>query len=132
MTNSLLKETVWHWRQGLKSMPIHSLKDGSDALKVKELCTPVQTIEQAKNLIGELNQNGISAEMKRTHSPYGVVPQGTLIVYSELFNDEGTKFQKENISKLKAYILENGGKINETLPKDSIIKHFMKNLFGRK
>ena len=132
MTNSLLKETVWHWRQGLKQMPIHSSEDHSDVLKVKELCTLVQTLEQAQNIISELKQNGIKSEIKKTHSSYGAVPKGSLIVYSEISNDVGTKDQKENIAKLKSYILENGGRVNEPSQKESIMKYLVKNLFGRK
>lgn len=132
MSNSLLNGTNWHWRQGLKPMPIHSSVDDSDVCMTRELCMSAQTLVQAQNIIEELKQNGITSKMKKTHSSYGVVPPGTLIVYAELTDDVGTKEQKENIEKLKTYILGNGGKIGESAQKNSFIRHFMQNLFGRK
>ena len=132
MTNSLLKGTNWRWRQGFKPMPIHSSNDDSDACMTQELCTPAQTLVQAQSIMEELKQNGITSKMKRTHSSYGVIPSGTLIVYAEITDDAGIKGQKENIEKLKTYVLKNGGKIGEEPKRNSFIRHFMQNLFGRK
>ena len=86
MTNSLLNGTNWHWRQGLKPMPIHCSKEDALSFRTQELYTLVQTMDQAKKILEELQQNGIKAEVKRTHSPHDIIPAGSLIVYSYIQN----------------------------------------------
>ena len=132
MTNYLLNGTNWHWRQGLKPMPIHCSKEDALSFRTQELYTLVQTMDQAKKILEELQQNEIKAEVKRTHSPHDIIPAGSLIVYSYIPDEDSMKHHKENIDKLKAYIITNGGKINEKTPFSPTIRHFIRNLFGRR
>lgn len=128
MNNSLLKGSVWRWRYGQKRLPLHG--NGSPSYIEKlELYTPLQNKAQAQSIIKELKNNGIVAETKQTHSPCDSIPKGTLIVFASTSEISPTKTEKENIEKLKAYILENGGKMEENQPKTSFLSNFMKHLF---
>ena len=129
MNNSLLKESVWRWRYGQKRLPLHG--NGSPSYIEKlELYTLVQNKAQAQSIIKELTNNGIVAETKQTHSPYDSIPKGTLIVFASTSEISPTKSEKENIEKLKAYILENGGKMEERQVKATGLGNFMKRIFG--
>ena len=129
MNNSLLKESVWRWRYGQKKLPLHG--NGSPSyIKKLELYTQVQNNAQAQSIIKELRNNGIVTETKQTHSPYDSIPKGTLIVFASTSEISPTKTEKENIEKLKAYILENGGKMEERQVKTSNLGNFLKRIFG--
>lgn len=129
--NSILQGTTWYWRQGIRKAPMHSSRSMGDMCKTKELYMPVKTELQAQKIMDELQQNGIKMDMKRTHSSYDVVPTGSLIVFAAVSMIMESSSEKENIEKLRSYILSNGGKIGENLPKTSVVG-FIRNLFGRK
>ena len=126
MSDSLLKGTVWHWRQGIRLAPIH----GDDA-KTTELYMSVGDTNQAKDIIDELKENGITASTKITHSTYDVVPAGSLIVFAARSQEVEIKEERENVEKLRTYILANGGKIDDNSEPPSVLKSFMRRLFGR-
>ena len=132
MNNSSLKDLTWRWRQGMRQVPLHSYREAENIRMTNELYSPVQDENQAKAVVNELRENGIRVETKRTHSPYDVIPQGTLIVFASLSKDEKDLSEIKNIEKLKSYILTNGGKVNEVPQKNSILRNFMQNLFGRR
>ena len=131
VNNSVLQGTTWYWRQGIRKAPMHSGKSMGDMCKTKELYMPVKTEFQAQKIMGELQQNGIKMDMKKTHSSFDVVPAGSLIVFATVSMIMESSSEKENIEKLRSYILSNGGKIGENLPKTSVVG-FIRNLFGRK
>ena len=132
MTNSVLKDLIWYWRQGMRQMPLHSYNEVKNVRMTHELYLSVQDENQSKAVVNELQKNGIRVETKRTRSPYDVVPAGTLIVFAALSKDEENLSEVKNIEKLKSYILANGGKVHEAPQKNSILKNFMQNLFGRR
>ena len=129
MNNSLLKGTTWYWRQGLRNLPIHGRGDWGDACRTKELYMPVKDEEHGLVIMNELKQNGIDVDLKITHSPYDVVPAGSLIVFAALSQETSIPSEEENIKKLKNYITANGGKISEASKKISAIRKFFHNLF---
>ncbi len=131
MNNSLLKESVWRWRYGRKKLPLHSASSPSYIAKL-ELYTLVQNNAEAQSVIEELRDNGIVTETKQTHSPYDSIPKGSQIVFASTSEISPTKSEKENIEKLKSYILANGGTVYETPQKKSVLGNFMQNLFGRR
>ena len=129
MNNSLLNGTKWRWRQGRKEIPIHA--DHSDSFcRTSELYTSVQNTTQAQAMIKELKDNGIITDIKRTHSPYDPIPQGSLIVFASKSQAFTTITEQKNIKKLKDYILKNGGQLDEHPSKTSVLRNFMKSIFG--
>lgn len=125
---SLIKGTKWHWRQGLKPVPMHGYRENW-WVKMQELYLPVADEVQAQNIIGELTQAGIQAASKRTHSRYDVVPKGSLIVFGGMPYDNATPQEKLNMLKLKFYILSHGGQIKEK--SQNALKTFFINLFKK-
>ena len=91
----------------------------------------VKDTNQAKAIIDELKENGITAGTKITHSTYDVVPAGSLIVFAAKSQEVEIKEEKENIEKLRTYILANGGKIDDNFEQPSVLRSFVRRLFGR-
>ena len=102
-----------------------------ERLKTTELYTPVQDENLAKKMADELRQKGITVDTKRTHSTYDVVPSGSLIVFATKALETPMIADEENIEKLKSYISNNGGKIDDMIKTFPSIKTFIQNLFGR-
>lgn len=132
MNKSMIEGTTWRWRLGQKKMPRHSFLEPVSFIRMLELYTPVQDEKQAQFFIRELRKNEIELKSKRTHSPNDPIPSGTLIVYAPLSQPSEFKEGKENIEKLKSYILKNGGKITETQHRTFALKKIIQNLFGRR
>ena len=126
MANNYLEGTTWRWRQGCLRLPIHSLADSKNIQKTSELYLPVADTTQADAILGQLSQNGIMANSKKTHSTIDVIPAGTLIVYASITQEEPALSEKENIKKLKNYILSNGGKIfqRQSSPYKKLLRYF--------
>ena len=129
MPNSLIQGTTWRWRQGLKQMPMHSHRDSEDSIQTSELYLPVSSVMQAKAILTELSQKGIVAESKRTHSTFDSIPAGSLIIYADTRLEEPRPSEKENIEKLKSYILSHGGQIVDKKDPPKVIG-FLSRLFG--
>ena len=124
MPNSLIHERVWHWRNGLRPMPLLS---NETCKQTRELFLPVSSAMEATRILNELKKNGIRAESKTTHSKHDIIPSGSLIVYASM-----SDFKKDidNIKKLENYIKEQGGEFPAEEKQSPRVSFFSK-LFGR-
>ena len=129
MSDSLLKGTKWCWRQGLRQMPIHSSGE-KDSNRTRELYLPVSSESKMQQIMDELKANGISVSDKKTHSPYDIIPQGSLILYAATSLENKVPDEEKNMEKLKGYILTHGGSVEGVRQKPSILKAFWANLLG--
>ena len=64
---SLLEETKWYWRQGLKRLPIHGGREDVQEHRTRELYTAVSDEAQAQKMVQELSQKGIKISSKRKY-----------------------------------------------------------------
>ena len=123
MDNSSLKGTDWYWREGYRQMPMPA----DCVVKTSELFSCISSLSSGTLIKNELKANGIQVDIKTTHSSFGKIPSGTLIIYADLNQDKKILQEEKNIQRLKTYIASNGGQIHE---KKTVAKGFLARLLG--